>query len=156
MASLTGRQRGNPQNTRRAQNTSQTSEHNFSPDKHNALENANFSRTASCWSIWSLRIKLPCSSLVFPLQKRVSNLTESCRTSGISNEENMTEWVNILSYGVINLFILPVDQCDFIWLDLVMLQYSHHSFHLKKKKKKGIQERTLCRQVLREKNKHFT
>lgn len=43
----------------------------FSPDKHSAFENANFSRTVSCWSIWSLRIKLPRSSFVFPLEKKI-------------------------------------------------------------------------------------
>lgn len=64
-----------------------TCEHNLLPDKHNALENANFSRTDSCSSIWSLRIKFPRSSLVFPLREReFSNLTQVCALPGVSNK----------------------------------------------------------------------
>lgn len=59
----------------------ETRELDLLPDKHNALENANFSRTASCGSIWWLSIKLPRSSLVFPLGERIFRTdTNLCNT----------------------------------------------------------------------------
>lgn len=87
-----------------------TCEPNLLPDKHNAFENANFSRTASCGSIWSLRIKFPRSSLVFPLNKeRIFQPDTNLRGAWRFKHEHEMVCVDILSYSVINLFILPVD-----------------------------------------------
>lgn len=49
--------------------------------------------------------------------------------------ERIKAKVGVLSNGVVNLFIFPVDQSNFIWLKLVTFQYSQHPFHLQRQVK---------------------
>lgn len=52
----------------------------------------------------------------------------SCRKSWRALEVE----AGVLSKSVVDLFILPVNQSDFIWMNLMMFQYSQHPFHLQR------------------------